>query len=375
MKIETVAVHAGMAVDPTTGAVAPAIHPSTTFEREPDGSFPHGHIYSRSSAPNRAALEACLSALEGGAAGVAFSSASAATSAIFQSLAPGDHVVAPTDAYYGTAKLLREVFAGWGLDTTFVDMTDLAAVERAVRPSTKLLWAETPSNPLWKVSDLGRLGAIARAAGARFVVDNTTATPVLQSPFKHGADLVVHATTKYLGGHSDVLGGAVVARERGPLLDRLRLLQTTGGAVPSPFDCWLVLRGIRTLPYRVRAQSEHALTVAKFLAAHPRVETVHYPGLPSHPGHEVARRQMAMFGGMLSVQIKGGADAAMAVAAKVRVFTRATSFGGTESLVEHRASIEGPGTSTPVNLLRVSIGLEHPDDLVEDLAQALGAGV
>jgi len=374
MKIETVAVHAGMAVDPTTGAVAPAIHPSTTFEREPDGSFPHGHIYSRSSAPNRAALEACLSALEGGAAGVAFASASAATSAIFQSLAPGDHVVAPTDAYYGTAKLLREVFAGWGLDTTFVDMTDLAAVERAVRPSTKLLWAETPSNPLWKVSDLGRLGSIARAAGARFVVDNTTATPVLQSPFKHGADLVVHATTKYLGGHSDVLGGAVVARERGPLLDRLRLLQTTGGAVPSPFDCWLVLRGIRTLPYRVRAQSEHALTVAKFLAAHPRVETVHYPGLPSHPGHEVARRQMAMFGGMLSVQIKGGADAAMAVAAKVRVFTRATSFGGTESLVEHRASIEGPGTSTPVNLLRVSIGLEHPDDLVEDLAQALGAG-
>jgi cystathionine gamma-synthase len=374
MKIETVAVHAGVTVDPSTGAVAPAIYPSTTFEREPDGSFPHGHIYSRSSAPNRAALEACLSALEGGAAAVAFSSASAATSAIFQSLAPGDHVVAPTDAYYGTAKLLREVFAGWGLEATFVDMTDVAAVERAVRPTTRLLWAETPSNPLWKVSDLARLGAIARAAGARYVVDNTTATPVLQSPFKHGADLVVHATTKYLGGHSDVLGGAVVARERGPLLDRLRLLQTTGGAVPSPFDCWLVLRGIRTLPYRVRAQSEHALAVAKFLAEHPRVETVHYPGLASHPGHEVARRQMVMFGGMLSVQIKGGADAAMAVAAKIRVFTRATSFGGTESLVEHRASIEGPGTTTPANLLRVSIGLEHPDDLIEDLAQALGGG-
>ena len=372
MKIETVAVHAGVAVDPATGAVAPAIYPSTTFEREPDGSFPHGHIYSRSSAPNRAALEACLSALEGGAAGVAFSSASAATSAVFQALAPGDHVVAPTDAYYGTGKLLREVFAGWGLEATFVDMTDLAAVERAVRPTTKLLWAETPSNPLWKVSDLARLGAIARAAGARYVVDNTTATPVLQSPLKHGADLVVHATTKYLGGHSDVLGGAVVARERGPLLERLRLLQTTGGAVPSPFDCWLVLRGIRTLPYRVRAQSEHALAVARFLAAHPRVEAVHYPGLPSHPGHEVARRQMAMFGGMLSVQIKGGAEAAMAVAAKIRVFTRATSFGGTESLVEHRASIEGPGTTTPANLLRVSIGLEHPDDLIEDLAQALG---
>jgi cystathionine gamma-synthase len=372
MRIETLAVHAGAQVDPATGAVAPAIHPSTTFEREPDGSFPHGHIYSRSSAPNRAALEASLAALEGGAGAVAFASASAATTAVFQALTPGDHVVAPTDAYFGTAKLLREVFAGWGLETTFVDMTDIDAVTRAVRPRTRLVWAESPSNPLWKVSDLARLGEIARGAGARFVVDNTTATPILQSPFRHGADLVVHATTKYLGGHSDVLGGAVVARERGPLLERLRLLQTTGGAVPSPFDCWLVLRGIRTLPYRVRAQSEHALAIAAFLEAHPRVERVHYPGLASHPAHALARWQMAMFGGMLSVQVRGGAEAAMAVAAKLRVFTRATSFGGTESLVEHRASIEGPGTTTPANLLRVSVGLEHPDDLIEDLGQALG---
>jgi cystathionine gamma-synthase len=372
MRIETVAIHAGAGIDPATGAVAPAIHPSTTFEREPDGSFPHGHVYTRTSAPNRSALETCLAALEGGAAALAFSSASAATSTIFQSLAPGDHVVAPVDAYFGTGKLLRDVYAGWGLQATFVDTTDLGAVERAVRPTTRVVWAESPSNPLWKVSDLGRLAVIAHAAGARFVVDNTTATPVLQSPFAHGADLVVHATTKYLGGHSDVLGGAVVVRERGPFLDRLRMLQTSGGAVPSPFDCWLVLRGIRTLPYRVRAQSEHALRIAGFLASHPRVDTVHYPGLPSHPGHEVARRQMTMFGGMLSVQVKGGADAAMAVAAKVRVFTRATSFGGTESLVEHRASIEGPGTTTPANLLRVSIGLEHPDDLIADLAQALG---
>ena len=372
MRIETVAVHAGAEVDPTTGAVTPAIHPSTTFERDPDGSFPRGHIYSRSSAPNRAALEACLTALEGGADAVAFASASAATSAVFLSLAPGDHVVAPVDAYYGTGKLLRDVYAGWGLETTFVDMTDLGAVENAVRPTTKLVWAESPSNPLWKVTDLARIGAIARAAGARYVVDNTTATPILQSPFKAGADLIVHATTKYLGGHSDVLGGIVVARERGPLLERLRMLQTAGGAVPSPFDCWLVLRGIRTLPYRVRAQSEHALKVATFLSGHPRVERVHYPGLPSSAGHEIARRQMAMFGGTLSVQIKGGAEAAMAVAGKVRIFTRATSFGGTESLIEHRASIEGPGTTTPVNLLRVAIGLEHPDDLIEDFAQALG---
>lgn len=372
MRIETLAVHAGAQVDPATGAVAPAIYPSTTFEREPDGSFPHGHIYTRSSSPNRQALETSLAALEGGAAAVAFASASAATSAVFQSLAPGDHVVAPTDAYFGTGKLLRDVFAGWGLQSSFVDMTDLRAVEAAVRANTRLLWAESPSNPLWKVSDLARLGAIAHAAGARFVVDNTTATPVLQSPFKHGADLIVHATTKYLGGHTDVLGGALVVRERGLWLDRLRVLQTSGGAVPSPFDCWLVLRGIRTLPYRVRAQSASALTVATFLAAHPRVEAVHYPGLASHPGHDVARRQMAMFGGMLSVQVRGGAQAAMGTAAKVRLFTRATSFGGTESLLEHRASIEGPGTTTPADLLRVSIGLEHPDDLIEDLTQALG---
>ena len=371
MRIETLAVHAGTQVDPATGAVTPAIHPSTTFEREPDGSFPRGHIYARSSAPNRGALEACLSALEGGADALAFASASAATAAVFQALAPGDHVVAPTDAYFGTGKLLREVFAGWGLETTFVDMTDLEAVERAVRRTTRLVWAESPSNPLWKVSDLAGIGAIARAAGALFVVDNTTATPVLQSPFTHGADLIVHATTKYLGGHGDVLGGAVVARERGPLLDRLRLMQTAGGAVPSPFDCWLVLRGIRTLPYRVRAKSEHALRLASVLAEHPRVRAVHYPGLASHPGHEIARRQMAMFGGMLSVQIAGGADAAMAVAAKVRIFTRATSFGGTESLIEHRASIEGPGTTTPPDLLRVSVGLEHPEDLLADFRQAL----
>jgi cystathionine gamma-synthase len=371
MRIETLAVHAGAQVDPATGAVAPAIYPSTTFERDADGSFPHGHIYTRSSAPNRSALEASLTALEGGAAAVAFASASAATSAVFQSLAPGDHVVAPTDAYFGTGKLLRDVFAGWGLESSFVDMTDLRAVETAVRANTKLLWAESPSNPLWKISDLARLGAIAHAAGARFVVDNTTATPILQSPFKHGADLILHATTKYLGGHTDVLGGALVVRERGPWLERLRLLQTSGGAVPSPFDCWLVLRGIRTLPYRVRAQSANAFVVATFLAAHPRVDAVHYPGLASHPGQDVARRQMAMFGGMLSLQIKGGVDAAMAVAAKVRLFTRATSFGGTESLLEHRASVEGPGTTTPPNLLRVSIGLEHPDDLIEDLAQAL----
>ena len=349
MRIETIAVHAGTGVDPGTGAVTPAIHPSTTFERDPDGSYPRGHLYARNSNPNRNALEECLAALEGGEAAAAFSSGSAATSAIFQALAPGDHVVAPADAYHGTSRLLRETFSRWGLETTFVEMTDAAAVRAAIRASTKLVWVETPSNPLWKVTDIAGIGELARAAGARYVCDNTTSTPVLQSPFTLGADLVVHATTKYLGGHSDVLGGAV----------------------PSPFDCWLVSRGIRTLPYRMRAHSGHALAVAMFLARHPRVEAVHYPGLSTHPGHDVAARQMRAFGGMVSVQVKGDRARAMEVTARVSVFTRATSFGGTESLIEHRASIEGAGTRTPENLLRLSIGLENADDLIEDLGQAL----
>lgn len=371
MRIETVAVHAGTAVDPATGAVTPAIHPSTTFERDPDGSYPRGFLYSRNSNPNRAALEECLAALEGGAAAAAFASASAATSAILLALAPGDHVVAPMDAYHGTSRLLRETFARWKLDTAFVDMTDVAALRAAIRATTRLVWVETPSNPLWRVTDIAAVGEIAHGAGALYVCDNTTATPVLQSPLKLGADLVLHATTKYLGGHGDVLGGAVVTRQRDALFDRILAVQASGGAVPSPFDCWLVRRGIRTLPYRVRAHSEHALRVATYLHGHAAVEAVHYPGLPTHPAYAVARRQMTAFGGMVSVQVRGDRARAMDVAAKLRVFTRATSFGGTESLVEHRASIEGPGTRTPENLLRLSVGLEHPDDLIEDLGRAL----
>ncbi|OLE49603.1 MAG: hypothetical protein AUG01_05120 [Candidatus Rokubacteria bacterium 13_1_20CM_2_69_58] len=244
-------------------------------------------------------------------------------------------------------------------------------MRRAVKRTTRLVWVETPSNPLWKVTDVAAIGEIARAAGARYVCDNTTATPVLQSPFRLGADLIVHATTKFLGGHADVMGGAVVTKTRDPFFDKVRAIQAAGGAVPSPFDCWLVLRGLSTLPFRMRAHSEHALRVASFLARHARVETVHYPGLPAHPGHDIARRQMAAFGGMVSVEVRGDRDRALAVAAKVRVFTRATSFGGTESLVEHRASIEGTGTTTPETLLRLSIGLENADDLIEDLDQAL----
>jgi cystathionine gamma-synthase len=372
MKIETLAVHAGRHVDPSTGAVSAPIHLTTTFERDPDGGYSRGHLYARNSNPTRAGLEACLAELEGGAAAAAFASGTAATAAVLQALVPGDHVVAPTDAYHGTLRQLREVFVPRGIEVSFVDTTHVAAVEAAMRPSTRLVWIETPSNPLWKVTDIARVAEVAHRGRAACLCDSTAATPVLQRPLALGADLVMHATTKYLGGHSDVMGGAIVAREDGALFQRVRVLQAALGAVPSPFDCWLVLRGIQTLPWRMRAHADNASRVAAFLVAHARVEAVHYPGLASHPGHAVATRQMAAFGGMLSFQVRGGRDDAVAVAAKVGLFTRATSFGGTESLIEHRASVEGPGTTTPGNLLRLSIGVEHADDLIADLAQALG---
>jgi cystathionine gamma-synthase len=271
----------------------------------------------------------------------------------------------------------REMLAPWGLAASYVDMTDLGAVERAITPRTRLLWAETPSNPTLAVTDLTAVAALAHAAGAIAVCDNTWATPLLQRPLTLGMDLVMHSTTKYLGGHGDLTGGMVVARADDATFARVRLAQATGGAVPSPFDCWLLLRGIRSLPHRMRGHCENAGHVARFLAAHPRVEAVHYPGLELDPGHAVARRQMSasgrpLFGGMVSMQLRGGAEAALDVAARVRLFIRATSLGGPESLIEHRASVEGPESRTPPGLLRLSVGLEHPDDLIEDLAQALG---
>ena len=373
MQFETLAVHAGAAPDPVTGAVMPAIQLSTTFQRAEDGSFPAGYGYIRDGNPNRRALEAAMAALEGGAAAVAFASGMAATTAVFQSLAPGDHVVAPLDAYFGTPKVLREHLAPWGLEASFVDMTDPAAVGAALRPRTRLIWTETPSNPNIAVTDLNAIAAIARSAGVLAACDNTWATPFLQRPLALGFDLVMHSTTKYLSGHSDVMGGVVVIREAGLLAERLRSLQVNGGAVPSPFDSWLVLRGIRTLPWRMRAHCANALAVATFLSRHPRVAHVHYPGLARDPGYPVASTQMAAAGGMLSFVVAGGRPEAFAVAARLRVFTRATSLGGPESLVEHRASVEGPQTRAPEGLLRLSIGLEHPDDLIEDLSQALGA--
>lgn len=371
MKIETRAVHAGRQIDSTTGAVASPLYLTTTFERQADGSYPTGFEYSRDANPNRNALEACVSELEGGAAAAAFASGSAATRVIFEALSPGDHLVAPEDLYWGIRVLLKEHFAEWGLETTFVDMTDAAAVARAVRANTKLILAETPSNPLIKITDIRRVAEIAHEAGAYFACDNTIATPVLQQPLALGADLVVHSATKYLGGHDDTMCGLVVAKEENELFRKIRGLQKTAGAVPSPFTCWLTLRGIQTLPYRMRAHSLNAMQVAAFLNQHPRIEAVLHPSLPATAGHEIAAKQMSLFGGMMSILVKGNREAAMKVAASVKVFTRATSFGGAQSLIEHRASIEAPGTKTPDNLLRLSIGLEHADDLVEDLAQAL----
>jgi cystathionine gamma-synthase len=374
MRIETLAVHAGHAVDPTSGAVTTPIHLSSTFERDPDGGYRAGHVYGRTSNPNREALETSLATLEGGAAALAYATGSAATLAVFQSLAPGDHVLAPHDAYFGTLRQLREIFGGWGLETSVVDMTDLDAVENAIRPTTKIIWAETPSNPLVNIVDIARVAELAHAAGARCVVDSTWCTPVLQRPLDLGADIVMHSTTKYLGGHSDLLGGALIARNDDEFVDRLRLVQKVGGTVPSPFDCWLLMRGIRTLPWRMRAHCANAKAVAAYLASHSAIEAVHYPGLASHPGHAIAARQMSDFGGMMSIQVRGGADEALGLTHRLKLFTRATSLGGTESLIEHRASVEGVATVAPQNLLRVSIGLEHPDDLIEDLEQALGAG-
>lgn len=373
MKIETRAVHAGRHIDPATGAVTQPICLSTTFERSPEGEYPRGYIYSRDNNPNRRALEECLADLEGGAQALAFSSGLAVATAMVQGLETGAHILAPDDVYWGFRKVVGGVFERWPVEATYVDMTDLDAVRAAIRPSTRLIWVETPSNPLMKVTDLAAIAKLAQSAPRRVatVCDSTFATPVLQRPLELGIDMVAHSTTKYIGGHSDVIGGALITGQANELFDRARLSQKYGGSVPSPFDCWLTLRGLDTFPYRVRAQAENGMRVARFLEVHPAVETVHYPGLESHPGHAIAARQMSAFGGMLSFQVRGGRDMAMGVVARCELFIRATSLGGGHSLVEHRASVEGPESKTPQNLIRLSIGLEHVDDLTADLAQAL----
>ncbi len=370
--LETLLAQAGGGADPATGALVAPLHLSTTFERAADGSYPHGYVYSREDNPTRHLFETTLAALEGGAACAAFASGMAAANAVLQTLRPGDHVLLPDDGYHGTRRLLDAVFAAWDLHHTLIDMTDLAALEEALRAGPRLVWAETPSNPLLKITDLRTVAERVHAAGALLLVDATWTTPLLQRPFDLGADLVLHAVTKYLAGHSDVLGGAIVARADDAFFERVRALQRAAGAVMDPFSAWLALRGMRSLAARLRLQCATARRLAAFLDAHPGVARTYHPSLPAHPGHAVARRQMTDFGAMLAFEVRGGEAEAMAVAARVQVFRRATSLGGTESLIEHRASVEGPGTRTPPALLRCSVGLEHPDDLVADLSHALG---
>lgn len=372
MKIETLAVHADHETDNATGALSPPIHLSTTFERDEDGGYSRGYDYIRNDNPNRSALEKCISVLEGGEAAAAFSSGLAACQSIFQALSPGDHVLLPDDVYHGLRHLAEEISGEWGLRISYADMTNPESVKSAIGNRTRLIWLESPSNPLLKITNIRTITQIAHNAGAICVVDNTWPTPILQRPLELGCDLVVHATTKYLGGHSDVQGGVVVSGTENDFFKRIRHIQKYGGAVPSPFDCWLTIRGIRTLSLRMRAHSENARIIAEFLNGHPAIERVFYPGLPSHPGHEIAMEQMSLAGGMISLLVEGGSNKAQKIAGKVKLFTRATSLGGVESLIEHRASMEGPATRTPDNLLRLSIGIENPDDLIEDLSNALG---
>jgi cystathionine gamma-synthase len=371
--LNTQCVHSAHTPEAATGSLAEPIYLTTTFERDADGRYSRGYRYSREGTPNRVALEACMAALEGGVGAVAFSSGLAANMALLELLERGDQLIAPRQGYYGTLAQFREHAARRGVEVAFVDLTDAARVEAAVTGATRLIWIETPANPLLDISDLERIARIGRACGARVVCDNTFATPVCQRPFAFGIDVIVHSGTKYLGGHSDVQSGLLVVREDGALLERLRDWQHVAGATLAPFDCWLLRRSIATLALRVRAQCASAQRIAESLAPHPHIERVYYPGLPDHPGHAVAAAQMpGGFGGIISACIRGGREAAMAVTTRTALFTRATSLGGVESLIEHRASIEGPGSLTPENLLRLSIGIEDAEDLIADLDQALG---
>ena len=371
-KLETLAVHAADFKE-LSKDVVPAIHLTTTYEREEDGSYPEGFVYTRSENPNRNALETALAALEGGTSCAAFASGMAAISAVLQLLKSGDHVLISDDLYHGTRHIANGIMSRWGMEASYVDMTDIDLVATKFQDNTKLVWLETPSNPLLKIIDIEALSKLSHDKGSLVAVDATWTTPVVQRPLDLGADIVMHSTTKYLGGHSDILGGAVIVNDDA-LIEGIREIQLLGGAVPSPFDCWLLRRSLQSLPYRMRGHCENAMAIANFLVEQDSVQAVHYPGLESHPQHAVAAKQMASFGGMMSLQIgndETSPDLAMKLAANLKLIVRATSLGGVESLIEHRASIEGEGTATPQNLLRVSIGLEHPDDLIADFAQAL----
>jgi cystathionine gamma-synthase len=359
--------------DPATGALIPPLYAATTYLRDPDNQYRRGLRYGRADNPTVVAAEALLCDLEGGAGCLLLASGMAAATSVFQALEPGDHVLAPKVMYWGLRHWLLTFARRWGLAVELIEMSDPAALAAAIRPgATKLVWIETPANPTWAITDIAAAAAIAHEAGARLAVDGTAATPVLSRPLALGADLVMHSATKYLNGHSDLVAGALVAARADEHWQRLSALRHDAGAILGPFEAWLLLRGMRTLYLRVERAAASAQILAERLRAHPNVAEVLYPGLPEHPGHAVATRQMqGGFGGMLSIRVEGGEAAAIATAAAVRVWQRATSLGGVESLIEHRASVEGAGTPVPPDLLRLSVGIEHPDDLLADLEQAL----
>lgn len=374
-KPATIAAQALGWVDEKTRAIAPPLHLSSTYLRDEDNQYRSGRNYARADNPAFDQPEAVLAALEGGAEALLFASGMAAATAVFQTLSPGDHVVAPTVMYWSLRNWIAGFAHNWGLQVDFVDMSDTDAVRGFVQPGhTKLVWVETPSNPLWQITDLAAVAEIAHAARARLVADSTVSTPVLTRPIEHGADIVMHSATKYLNGHSDIVAGALITREKDEFWERIKTNRIQLGGILGAFESWLLLRGMRTLFPRVKTACANAQKIAEAMAEHPQVLEALYPGLPKFQGHDIAARQMqGGFGGMLSIRMQGGEQAAIAAAAKVQIWKRATSLGGVESLMEHRASVEGPDTPCPTDLLRLSVGIEDTDDLIADLSQALDA--
>jgi cystathionine gamma-synthase len=371
MRFETKAIHSGLEIGNPSKSIIPPISPSTIYEINAEGRNEADLHYSRLSNPNRLQFEHLIATLEGGVEAAAFSSGIAAATAMLQALDPGDHVIIPEDVYSGNRKMVKEIMSRWGLEFSFINMTSVETTASHIKPNTKLIWIETPSNPLMRITDISSTVKLAGDHQIMTVVDNTWPTPVNQLPVSLGADFVLHSTSKYFGGHSDILGGAIVAATKNETFDRIKMIQRMGGAVPSPYDCWLLARSTRTLAYRMKGHNEHAERVAKYLHGHRKVSDVYYPGLIDFPGHEIAKKQMTGYGGMVSFLVAGSEKEAIQIVGRSKIIKRATSLGGVESTWEHRGSSEGKDSVSPANLIRISVGLEHPEDIIEDLELAL----
>jgi cystathionine gamma-synthase len=372
MRFETRAIHAGLEIGNPSSAIIPPISPSTIFEIDAGGKKENDFHYTRLGNPNRLQFEHVAATLEGGEAAAAFSSGIAAGMAILQSLRPGDHIIIPEDVYSGNRRMVQQIMTNWNLESSFIKMTEPGAIESSIKPNTRLIWIETPSNPLMRITDIAATALLAKSHGLLTVVDNTWPTPVNQRPLELGADLVLHSTSKYFGGHSDILGGIVISLKNDEFFEKIRIVQRFGGAVPSPQDCWMLSRSTRTLAYRMKGHNENAGIISRYLENHKKVTEVYYPGLESFFGHHIAKKQMSGYGGMISFLIDGFKEEAVAIVGRSKLIKRATSLGGVESTWEHRQSTEGEGSVTPENLIRLSVGLEHAQDIIDDLELALG---